>query len=136
MSAAFLRFAENARKFLEFPAFYFRFVALQSATLWLLTGPAHSRMQETTDVIGMVGNAKVALNQCGDSTAGPEFVGPAMGFGTLKQQLFKFGQLLVVQSRWRILMRLGCQSTGFLLLAEPTVESNAVHAQITCDYSR
>src|ERR1700722_14688865 len=99
MGTALLRFAEDARKLVAFPAVDLGVVTLAGASLRLLARPAQPRVQETANMIGMVGDAKVAVDQRGDAPAGPQFVGPAVGLGALDQELFELGQLRVREPR-------------------------------------
>ena len=136
MGATLLRFTENARKFVAPPAVDLRVVAFPGPPLRLLAGPAQTGVQEATDVIGMVGDAEAATDQFGDAAAGPQFIGPAVGLGPLEQELLQLEQLRVGQAWCLAGPRFGSQTATLLLLAEPVVQSNTMHAENACDNSR
>jgi hypothetical protein len=93
VGATLLRFPENPRELIAFPAVDLVVVTLPSTPLGLLARPAQPGVQETTNMIGIVRDAKVAVDEGGDAPAGPQLVGPAVGLGALEQQLFQLPQL-------------------------------------------
>ncbi len=91
--AALSRLPEDARELAALPEVDLRVVALAGAPLGLLAGPAQARVQDAADVIGMIGDAEAPADQFGDAAAGPEVIGPAVGLGALKQELFELLQV-------------------------------------------
>ena len=136
MSVRCLHLAEDAWKLVAFPAVDVRVVAFPSPPLRLLAGPAQACMQEATDVVGMIGDTKPALDQGGNAAAGPQFVGPAVGLGPLEQESFQDTQLGVGQARLTSGSWFGGEAARLLLLAEPMVEGNAMYAEKACDDRR
>ena len=69
-------------------------------------------MQEAAQVVGMERHAEMATNEFGHAFGRPHLVGPAMRFGTLREQAFELPLLGDVQPGRRSGMRLGGQTVG------------------------
>src|SRR5207253_2365670 len=70
--------AQDARPVIGYPAFHFLVVAFAWVFLGLLARPVQASFQQLAHMVGMVLDAKVAVNQHRHARCGPQMVGPTM----------------------------------------------------------
>jgi hypothetical protein len=75
-----------------------RLVPLPGPLLRLLAGPPEPPLEDLADVLGVEADAEVPLDQRGHSVSGPQLGAPAVGLGSLEQQLLQLLELPIVQS--------------------------------------
>src|SRR5581483_10130357 len=78
----------------------------------LLAGPPEPPLEDLADVLGVVVEVELPLDQPGDAGGGPEFVVPAVGLRTLRQQARQRPEVGVGQARCRGGWGLGVHPAG------------------------
>jgi hypothetical protein len=66
--------AQDAREFIRLPAFDLLVVALPSALLGFMTGPAQARLEELADMLRVIRNTEVPVNESGHPSRRPQFI--------------------------------------------------------------
>lgn len=120
-----------ARPSLLDPALDGLLVPLTSAACRLLPTPTKP-MQQATDVIAVIANAQAPPEQIGDALRGPDSSGKSVGFGAVRQQTGKLGQLCASQfgraTRARDTAQPRPSSSAGLL--RPLMHSLSAHTQL------
>lgn len=121
MSAALSRLADETGKLDLSEVSNLGVVAFAGSATRLLRRPVESFAEDAADVIVMERDAEVPLNEDGDASAGPQLGGPAVGFGSLQEEL---GEAFVLRGRQacgRSRMGLGYEAVGAFREFEPAV---------------
>ncbi len=112
MSVSFPSGFQNLGKGSAFPVCDGGLIPFAGATTGLLRRPLQSLSQKAANVIVMERDAEVSTDDFGNALRGPELIGPAVGLGTLAEQLLELVLLFDGQARRRARMWLGREAVG------------------------
>jgi hypothetical protein len=93
-------------------------------------------LEDLADVFGVVVDVEMPLDEHGNASGGPQFVGPAVVFGYLQQERFELLQVRVVQARRRPGLLDGSQPAGRARHSPPAMDGSHVDPQHACDGGR
>src|SRR5262245_27133998 len=120
---------KNAWKFISDPSLDLLVVTLPRSAPGLLAGPAEPLLEKAADVLGVVGQAKEALDQAGDASGRPQLIVPAVELGSVQEQLLQLLQLVVAQPWSGAQLRLGPKAVRLLGLLQPAGQGLGMDAQ-------
>jgi hypothetical protein len=95
-------------------------IGLTRLAFGLLAGPIQALLEDLADMLGVEGLPEMPLNEAGNASGGPQFVGPAMSLGSLQEQGFELRQMVVSESRPWAQLPFGVDAMGLLGFVKPT----------------
>ena len=78
--------------------------------------------EDLADVFGMERHVEALLDEACDPVGRPQFVVPAVGFGSLEQQFLQLAELVRRQTRFGAGSRFGLQAVGLSGETAPAVD--------------